>query len=84
MRRWGSSGAPSDMGIREQRGMIERQRRQFGKAAVAQAIRYVICASAASNKQPYIALELDQPATMCAAYENHKKSVEFLRRKFGG
>jgi sugar phosphate isomerase/epimerase len=43
----------------------------------------IIFAIAAKNKRPYVAFELDQPATLDQATENHKKSVEYLWRKFG-
>ncbi len=42
-----------------------------------------IFAIAAKNKRPYIGFELDQPDTQDQAYENHKKSVEYLQQKFG-
>jgi sugar phosphate isomerase/epimerase len=44
----------------------------------------IIFAIAAKNKRPYVGFELDQPATLEQAYENHKKSVEYLRGRFGG
>jgi sugar phosphate isomerase/epimerase len=44
----------------------------------------IIFAIAAKNKRPYVGFELDQPATLEQAFENHKKSVEYLRGKFGG
>ena len=43
-----------------------------------------IFAIAAKAKSPYIGFELDQPSTLEQAYENHKKSVEYLKSKFGG
>ncbi len=44
----------------------------------------IIFAIAAKNKRPYVGFELDQPATLEQAFENHKKSVAYLRDKFGG
>jgi len=44
----------------------------------------VIFAIVAKAKMPYIGFELDQPATLEQAIENHKKSVEYLRGRFGG
>ena len=44
----------------------------------------IIFAIAAKAKMPYVGFELDQPATLEQAYENHKKSVEYLKSKFGG
>ena len=43
-----------------------------------------IFAIAAKAKSPYVGFELDQPSTLEQAYENHKKSVEYLKSKFGG
>jgi len=40
-------------------------------------------AIAAKNKRPYVGFELDQPATLEQAVDNHKKSVEYLKGKFG-
>lgn len=42
----------------------------------------IIFAIAAKNKRPYVGFELDQPATLEQAYENHKKSIEYLKSKF--
>jgi len=39
---------------------------------------------ASKNKHPYIGFELDQPNTLDEAYANHKKSIEYLKGKFGG
>jgi sugar phosphate isomerase/epimerase len=44
----------------------------------------IIFAIAAKAKSPYVGFELDQPLTLEQAYENHKKSVEYLKGKFGG
>ncbi len=44
----------------------------------------IIFAIASKAGRPYIAFELDQPATLEQAIENHKKSVEYLKGKFGG
>ena len=44
----------------------------------------VIFAIASKAGKPYVGFELDQPATLEQAYENHKKSVEYLKGKFGG
>jgi sugar phosphate isomerase/epimerase len=44
----------------------------------------IIFAIAAKNKRPYVGFELDQPATLEQAYENHKKSVQYLKERFGG
>ncbi|MFI5340237.1 MAG: hypothetical protein ACHQ7N_10415 [Candidatus Methylomirabilales bacterium] len=44
----------------------------------------IIFAIATKNHRPYVGFELDQPATLEQAFENHKKSVEYLRGKFGG
>lgn len=44
----------------------------------------IIFAIAAKNKRPYVGFELDQPATLEQAFENHKKSVAYLKEKFGG
>ena len=43
-----------------------------------------IFAIAAKAKSQYVGFELDQPSTLEQAYENHKKSVEYLKSKFGG
>ena len=43
----------------------------------------IIFAIAAKNKRPYVGFELDQPATLEQAFDNHKKSVEYLKGKFG-
>jgi len=42
----------------------------------------IIFAIAAKNKRPYVGFELDQPDTLEQAYENHRKSVEYLKGKF--
>lgn len=42
----------------------------------------IIFAIAAKNKRPYVGFELDQPATLEQALENHKKSVEYLKSRF--
>ena len=44
----------------------------------------IIFAIASKAKMPYVGFELDQPATLEQAIENHKKSVEYLKGKFGG
>jgi sugar phosphate isomerase/epimerase len=44
----------------------------------------VIFAIASKAGRPYVGFELDQPATLEQAVENHKKSVEYLKGKFGG
>ena len=44
----------------------------------------IIFAIASKAKMPYVGFELDQPATLEQAIENHKKSVEYLQGKFGG
>ena len=44
----------------------------------------IIFAIASKAKMPYVGFELDQPATLEQAIENHKKSVEYLMGKFGG
>lgn len=44
----------------------------------------IIFAIASKAKSPYVGFELDQPATLEQAIENHKKSVEYLKEKFGG
>jgi sugar phosphate isomerase/epimerase len=44
----------------------------------------VIFAIASRAGKPYVGFELDQPATLEQAFENHKKSVEYLKSKFGG
>jgi sugar phosphate isomerase/epimerase len=44
----------------------------------------IIFAIAAKNKTPYVGFELDQPAALDQAVENHKKSVAYLKGKFGG
>jgi sugar phosphate isomerase/epimerase len=44
----------------------------------------VIFAIAVKNHRPYVGFELDQPATLEQAVENHKKSVEYLKGRFGG
>ena len=44
----------------------------------------IIFAIAAKAKMPYVGIELDQPATLEQAIENHKKSVAYLKGKFGG
>jgi sugar phosphate isomerase/epimerase len=44
----------------------------------------IIFAIASKNKRPYVGFELDQPTTLEQAFENHKKSVAYLREKFGG
>ncbi len=42
-----------------------------------------IFAIAAKNHRPYIAFELDQPATADEAVQNHLKSIAYLKEKFG-
>ena len=42
----------------------------------------IIFAIAAKNKRPYVGFELDQPATLEQVYENHKKSIEYLKSRF--
>ena len=44
----------------------------------------IIFAIATKAKMPYVGFELDQPATLDQAIENHKKSIEYLMGKFGG
>ena len=44
----------------------------------------IIFAIASKAKMPYVGFELDQPAALDQAIENHKKSVEYLKGKFGG
>jgi len=44
----------------------------------------IIFAIASKAGRPYVGFELDQPATLDQAIENHKKSVEYLKGKFGG
>ena len=44
----------------------------------------IIFAIASKAKSLYVGFELDQPATLEQAIENHKKSVEYLKGKFGG
>jgi sugar phosphate isomerase/epimerase len=44
----------------------------------------IVFAIAAKAKMPYIGFELAQPDTLEQAYKNHKKSVEYLKRRFGG
>lgn len=44
----------------------------------------VIFSIVAKAKMNYIGFELDQPDTLQQAIENHKKSVEYLRGRFGG
>lgn len=44
----------------------------------------IIFAIASKAKSLYVGFELDQPATLEQAIENHKKSVEYLQGKFGG
>jgi sugar phosphate isomerase/epimerase len=44
----------------------------------------IIFAIASKAKMPYVGFELDQPATLEQAIDNHKKSVEYLMGKFGG
>jgi sugar phosphate isomerase/epimerase len=41
-----------------------------------------IFAIAAKANMPYIAFELDQPDTLQGAFDNHKKSVEYLKGRF--
>jgi sugar phosphate isomerase/epimerase len=43
-----------------------------------------IFAIASKAKMPYVGFELDQPATLEQVMENHKKSIEYLKGKFGG
>lgn len=40
--------------------------------------------SPAKAKVPHVGLELDQPAALEQAYENHKKSIQYLKGKFRG
>ncbi len=42
----------------------------------------IIFGIAAKNKRPYVGFELDQPATLEQAIDNHKKSVQYLQGKF--
>ena len=44
----------------------------------------IIFAIASKAGKRYVGFELDQPATLEQAFENHKKSVEYLKNKFGG
>ena len=44
----------------------------------------IIFAIVTKAKMPYVGFELDQPATLDQAIENHKKSVAYLKGKFGG
>jgi sugar phosphate isomerase/epimerase len=44
----------------------------------------IIFAIADKAKMRYVGFELDQPATLEQAIENHKKSAEYLKGKFGG
>jgi hypothetical protein len=42
----------------------------------------IIFALMVKYKIPYVAIELPQEATLEASYNNHKKSVEYLLKKY--